>query len=56
MGRLSEATPLEVLLDPSKIDFKVTDAVGKEVAQVKLPYDGAVATPGTLRLPHDSQL
>ncbi len=50
------ATPLEVPLDPSKIEFKVTDAAGKEVAQAGLPYDGAVATPGTLRLPHDSQL
>ena len=50
------ATPLEVPLDPSKIEFKVTDVAGKEVAQAGLPYDGAMATPGTLRLPHDSQL
>ena len=50
------ATPLEVPLDLSKIEFKVTDGAGKEVAQAGLPYDGAVATPGTLRLPHDSQL
>ncbi len=50
------ATPIEVPLDPSKIDFKVTDAGGKEVAQAGLPYDGVTATPGTLRLPHDSQL
>jgi beta-lactamase regulating signal transducer with metallopeptidase domain len=50
------ATPLEVPLDASKIEFKVTDASGKAVAQAGLPYDGAVATPGTLRLPHDSQL
>ena len=50
------ATPLEVPLDPSKVEFKVTDAAGKEVAQAGLPYDGARATSGTLRLPHDSQL
>jgi beta-lactamase regulating signal transducer with metallopeptidase domain len=50
------AVPLEVALDPSKIAFTVTDVAGKEVAQAGLPYDGAMATPGTLRLPHDSQL
>lgn len=50
------AAPIEIALDPSKIEFKVTDSSGKEVAQAGLPYDGAMAQPGTLRLPHDSQL
>jgi hypothetical protein len=50
------ATPLEIPLDSTKIEFKVVDAKGKAVAQAGLPYDGITATPGTLRLPHDSQL
>ncbi|HEY2149123.1 MAG TPA: hypothetical protein VGH32_14380, partial [Pirellulales bacterium] len=50
------ATPIEIALDPAKIEFKVTDAKGKDVPQAGLPYDGIVAPPGTLRLPHDSQL
>jgi hypothetical protein len=50
------ATPIEIAFDPSKIEFKVTDAKGNEVAQAGLPYDGIVAQPGPLRLPHDSQL
>ena len=50
------ATPIELPLDPSKIEFKVTDAAGREVAQAGLPYDGVVAAPGTLRLPHDSEM
>jgi beta-lactamase regulating signal transducer with metallopeptidase domain len=50
------ATPIEIPLDPSKIEFKVTDAGGKEIAQAGLPYDGVAAAPGTLRLPHRSLL
>ncbi len=50
------ATPIEIALDPAKIEFKVTDAKGKDVQQAGLPYDGIVAHPGPLRLPHDSQL
>lgn len=50
------ATPIEIAIDPSKIEFQVTDAKGKDVPQAGLPYDGIVAQPGTLRLPHDSQL
>jgi hypothetical protein len=50
------ASPIEIALDPSKIEFIVTDSKGKEVAQAGLPYDGITASPGTLRLPHDSQL
>ena len=50
------ATPLEVALDPSKIEFKVTDAGGREVPQAGLPYDGEMAAPGTLRLPHGSEM
>ena len=43
-------------LDPSKIEFKVTDAGGREVPQAGLPYDGETAAPGTLRLPHGSEM
>lgn len=50
------ATPIEIPLDPTKIEFKAIDANDKEVAQAGLPYDGMTALPGVLRVPHDSEL
>jgi hypothetical protein len=50
------AKPIEIALDPSKVEFKVTNAGGKEIAQEGLPYDGEAAAPGTLRLPRGSLL
>ncbi len=50
------ATPIEIRLDPSKIEFKVLNAKGEARVEAGLPYDGMTALPGTLRLPHDSQI
>jgi beta-lactamase regulating signal transducer with metallopeptidase domain len=50
------ATPLEVPLDPRRIEFTVTDAAGKEEAQALGILFSAMPEPGMLRLPHDSQL
>jgi hypothetical protein len=48
---------MEVPLDPEKIHFTVTDAVGKEVKPANGPYDGiSVDDLGALRLPYDSCL
>ena len=38
------------LIPSKKIEFKVTDAGGREVVQAGLPYDGETAAPGTLRV------